>query len=200
VTDVPRGVPLEPVARHVRQLMSRSGAGPHQVARAAGVSERTIRYLLSAPPGRRIYRPTARRLMMVRQLDISSTGSIPAHGVLRRVEALACLGWSRAEIARRVGLSSATLRTSNLAACAPSTVIKVALGYESLRGKLPIGEPVVERTRLRAQLSGFAPPWAWLGRQIDDPKAMPSFSEIDNKAWAEACRLRYASRVASSRV
>jgi hypothetical protein len=185
-----RGVPSAPIIQHLRQLMAQSGAGPAQIAAASGVSERTVRYVLNAPPDRRVYRPTANKLISVRRLPISAAGSIPGHGALRRVEALACLGWTRVEIARRAGLSFATLGTVNLRTCAPRTLIKIASIYSQIREQIPAETHITARTRVKARRAGFVPPWAWPGASIDDPNAEPSYVHIDNLAWRRACQVR----------
>lgn len=195
-----RGLPIAPVRAHLERLIADSGAGPTQIARASGVSERTVRYVLEATPDRRLYRRTAWRLMSLRRLEVSPTGSVPGFSASRRLEALMSIGWTKEQVASRAGLTASTLAPSNLGSCAPATVEKVRRAYEQLREQIPPENHVTARTRAAARRAGYAPPWAWPRGSIDDASASPRWQEIGDPRWREACwrRLKQKSPAAST--
>lgn len=189
-----RGLPSAPIKQHLRRLISSSGAGPKQIAAASGVSERTVRYVLDSPGDRRIYKRTAYRLMAVTRLEVSRRGSVPAFSAGRRVDALACLGWSRREIALRAGLKPRTLAPSNIGeecGCSPATLFQIASVYEQLRKQVAPGGWMTERTRRIARSLGYAPPWAWSKEALNSQNGRPDLTQIDDDEWRAACRDRY---------
>lgn len=102
--------------------------------------------------------------------------SVPVIGTRRRIQALQALGWSRAEIARRMGYGGqggelraimATSSTVNRA-----TAAKVEAVYAELSMTRPTGQGAA-RARTRAARHGYAPPLAW--DDIDDPNERPNY-------------------------
>jgi hypothetical protein len=96
--------------------------------------------------------------------------TVPALGTQRRLRALAVMGWSFAEVGRRLGGTSGSC-VSNLAKepkwVYPETAEKIAALFEELC-MIP-GESKVARSRALAK--GWAPPLAW--DDIDDPADSP---------------------------
>lgn len=96
---------------------------------------------------------------------------VPAAGTRRRLQALAAIGWSSREVARRLGVTPQTLRrlygqTSVLT----STRDRVAALYDELSMT-----PGSNRTTVTwAVRRGWAPPLAWDDDRIDDPAAKPA--------------------------
>lgn len=177
-------------------LGERYGATHYDIAQAAGVDERSIRYIMSAYSApcseRGVYIKTAVKIMNVRSLP-------PGHrlvsgvGTQRRVEALSAMGWTRKEVARRADLADSTLHPAKLNKNVWfSTEHAVKSIYEQLRWQSSSGQRA-EQTRAIARRLGYAPPWAWKNGTIDDPKKNPLFDEIENKEWRVNVRKRYTS-------
>lgn len=100
---------------------------------------------------------------------------VDSTGTVRRIQALAALGWSSADIgarcgrgrewARMVGRSaSVTVRTAQL----------ISAAYDELSMRLAPGD-YAARLRREAAEKGWAPPLAWDDDAIDDPAASPHF-------------------------
>lgn len=117
-------------------------------------------------------------------------------GTRRRIQALAAIGWSHAEVARRLGNNptflAATIREN--ARVHIKTVRAVSKVYDELSMRLPATDTPsqrmsVERTRRLAQRKGWLPPLALDDDRIDDPDYNPGKSqtaefychEIDSK-------------------
>lgn len=114
----------------------------------------------------------------------------PSFRVLRRVEALMTMGWSRDEIARRAGVSRAAIRTRKTRVSA-STARAVSAAFESMRFSTGNNEI----TRQRARQYGFAPWSAWPNGSIDVASAVPDWKYMDDKEWGERIRVRYEVEV-----
>lgn len=110
--------------------------------------------------------------------------SVDATGTRRRLQALACLGWSARMIADRFGMAEVTVATWGRAERVSSrTAAKVARWYDELSMRIP--EPVtfaeriaVGATRGKAAARGWVPPLAWDDEVIDDPSAEPSMPGV----------------------
>jgi len=94
-------------------------------------------------------------------------------GSVRRVQALAAIGWCARAIADAAGTSDATI--SRLQTGRHRGVInrgsaaKIAAAYERLSGR----PGPTDRSRLIAKQHGWAPPLLWEDVDIDDPAATP---------------------------
>lgn len=167
----------------------RQGASYKDVEASSGVCERTIRYVLAAPPDRVVYRRTASRLMSVPLLPASKR-MVAGDGTRRRIEALAILGWTRREIASRAGLSASTLRPVNLRRKVyQSTARAVTRVYEELKLQTPRGWQA-ERIMEMSRRMGYVPGWAWKAGDIDRPSAKPNLYLVENKSWRKAIQNR----------
>lgn len=79
----------------------------------------------------------------------------------RRLDALACLGWSRQHLSRRLGMSRGYLRhVDSNPTCLKSTADKIKALYDELRD-LPCTEPTANRTRELAARRGAVAPHTW---------------------------------------
>lgn len=96
---------------------------------------------------------------------------VPAIGARRRVEALARLGYTRADLSRRLGKHRDWIRkvTSNTLIQRETFEIIAAL-YEQLC-MTPATGPLANRTRTWATRQGWPPPLAW--DDIDNPDERP---------------------------
>lgn len=184
----------KPVADHIIMLGERYGATHLDIARAAGVDERSIRHILDtryAPENKRgVYVRTAVKIMSVRALPPGHR-LVDGTGTQRRAEALSAMGWTRKEVSRRAGLSDSTLHPSKLGKNVWfSTELAVRDVYEQLRWKVSPGRQSGP-TRAIARRLGYVPPWAWKNGTIDDPLAKPLLNEIENKEWHDNVKKRY---------
>jgi hypothetical protein len=110
-------------------------------------------------------------------------GHVDATGMVRRMQALACMGWSFQTTAKRAGLG----RGRDIAARATvtrATADAVAAAYEEMWATPPRPATreeriVVAKTKARAFREGWAPPLAWDDDDIDNPDARPA-------EWKEA--------------
>lgn len=186
-------VDAAPVRAHVQTLQA-AGLGWKTIAAAAGVAESTLCHLLYGRrragvqelPARRVNPESARRLLAVPLPTIEQLPGgvvVPATGTQRRLQALACLGWSVGEVARQAELDRQRLdRAVRGEDVIVSTVRGIAAVYERLWDQRP--QPVthadkvaVSRTRNRAAAAGWAPPAAWDDETIDDPAATPTLGD-----------------------
>lgn len=174
-------VDATPVREHLAAL-SAAGIGWKRAAVLADVAASTVSKLLyGRPPTRRVKPETARRLLAVRpSLDVMLDGArVDATGTHRRLQALACLGWSDARLGARLGLDSGNygtmLRQREVSAARARDVARL---YDELWRS---GPPETDhrtrqsasRARNRARANGWAPPMAWDDDAIDDPAATP---------------------------
>ena len=183
-------VPASVVAEHITWLLARYGATYVGVASAAGVHERTIRFILDADADRGVHRRTANRILALHSLP-NGHRLVDARPTRRRAEALSAIGWTRKEVARRAGLSDSALHPSKLGKNVwQSTDRAVARVYDQLRQR-PRLDTRGDQARAVARRLGFAPPWTWPKTTIGDVRARPIFSEVENAEWRRAIERRY---------
>lgn len=151
---------------HLRDL----GWTWEQIAEAAGTSKWTAS---AAGSGRirRLWPESARALLAIEPVPRGSHRGVDSTGTRRRVQALAWMGWPKAEVARRAGTTQLTLQTLILPTRRPSYTLarRVDAVYADLRRRT--GPSKVAAGKARA--AGFAPPLAWTAATIDDPRAAP---------------------------
>lgn len=170
-------VDAAPVREHVHALGAR-GLGWKRVAKLSGVSNGAMSKLLygdrghGLAPTKRVRPATATAILAVRaDLDTLADGAnTDAAGTRRRIQALACLGWSLSEQARRLGWSvqnySILQRRQKVGA---KTARAVRALYDEL-SMTPAGDrPGAERARRDAARKGYLPPLAWDDDLIDLP-------------------------------
>jgi hypothetical protein len=161
-----------PARRHLAKLRE-TGWTWQQIAGTAGIGAAAVRRVSS---GRgRVQRGTALLILAIPPGPPPgpSRVGVDQMGTRRRVEALAWLGWPRAEIARRAGIREATLQTVLVNGRRPSSTLarRVADVYEQL-AMTPGPSTAVAAHARRA---GYLPPLAWDEDTIDDP--VPIVSE-----------------------
>lgn len=183
-------VDADPARRHVRWLMA-NGMGWQRVAAVAGVSEGAVSRMLygrnSRPPTRRIRRETETALLAVTLAGRAPHALVDATGARRRVQALAVIGWSLTEQARRLGYSEVqglamVLRQQWVTV---RTAQAVAGLYDQMWARPAPAELNAARTRRWAARKGFASPLAWDDDAIDDPRATPEGGPAGDEDPAE---------------
>lgn len=162
----------------------------------SGVSERTIRNLMNDAVVRNLYKRTFIALMELQPRP--GRRLVSGLPTLRKVEALATLGWTRVEIAKRAGISHRTLISANLRGyhCVyTSTHARVDAVYRILRTRPAPRSRQSELTMRQARTRGFAPPWMWEADAIDAVDSIVAgedLLELADRRWAAAISLRYA--------
>ncbi|WP_067812295.1 helix-turn-helix domain-containing protein [Actinomadura kijaniata] len=174
-------VDAAPVRAHVRQLMQ-AGLGWRRIAALAGVSNGALCKLLYGDrrtgrlPSRKLRPDTAAALLAVRaDLDTLAPGArIDAAGTRRRIQALAALGWSVCEQARRLDRSVSnysTLMRRQYVTVATARQVRALYEQLSMVVPDPAGRNGVARARAEAARKGWVPPLAWDEDLIDLPEA-----------------------------
>lgn len=203
-------VDATPAREHVAALRA-TGVGLKSVAKRSGVPHGTLWKLMYGKPGhepsRRVRKDTLERLLALRVGDpaLYADGAIiDATGTVRRVQALACLGWSLDRLAGEAGLDRQPLdHALSGAKVSARTARAVMEAYERLWDTPPVGRDSQERggitrTIRRAQALGWAPPLAWDDDAIDNPAAAPLHRlDTDERGVDEAAIER---RLAGDRV
>lgn len=141
-----------------QQIADEMGTGitvAHQLhtGKVKRVRERTEAAILAIPPG-----PAGESLR-----------GIPAAGTRRRVQSLAWMGWPGRTVAEMAGYDRRALELSYRHRVSVRLASRVAALYDELAGR-PGPSPYIAR---EARKCGHAPPAAWDGIDMDDPKARP---------------------------
>ena len=114
---------------------------------------------------------------------------VNAVGSRRRLQALACLGWTLPELERRAGERP---KYYNEMMYAPSKTLdrgraeRISSLYDELWDQEPPQVDEADRFRAAyakttARRNGWAPPMAWAGIDMDDPEAQPALdAELDD--------------------
>lgn len=101
---------------------------------------------------------------------------VDATGTRRRLQALAAGGWSTRALAGELAVTKsavAQLRSTNQDRVLAATAASVTDLYQRMWWRTPPPRSAT-RSELYAQRTGWAPPWAWDGGDIDDPAASPA--------------------------
>lgn len=187
-------VDAEPARRHVRALGAQ-GMGWMRVAEVAGVARGSVSKLLygdtrrGSAPSRRIKRDNAERLLAIKATPdtLRPNALIPAHGTMRRLRALAVMGYSGAWVAEQTELGTAglhRLRHGDRQFCEVGTWRVVRELYTQYAMTPQTGSRA-EATRNYARRIGWAGPLEW--DDIDEPH------EATARGWAKPGPKREAS-------
>lgn len=212
-------VDAQPVRDHVEALR-RAGVGLKRVAMLSGVAHGALSRLVygekGRPRSRRVRRATASAVLAV-QPDgsaLSPGALVDGTGTRRRLQALACLGWTVHRLQEHTGCERQRLdQAMNGGRVRRSTAVAVRDAYERLWNTRPPATTRGERSAAgravaRARRAGWAPPMAW--DDIDDPSVVPAVSGDGAGAgydWAavervlsgERLRLHRADRLEATR-
>lgn len=174
-------VDAEPVRAHI-QALSAAGVGWKRTAKIAGVHYSVVGNLLygrpamGRPPAQRISKANADKLLKVRAIDALADGAlIDGSGTRRRLQALVTVGWTGAELMRRLGKDPTNFpylvdRKQVLA----GTARQVKTLYSELWDQQPPQDTAqrraaADRARRQAAERGWHPPAAWDDDLIDLP-------------------------------
>ncbi|RRD03201.1 hypothetical protein EII34_14940 [Arachnia propionica] len=177
-----RFVDGDQVRAHLRSLMA-AGMGWKRIAAAAGVAPSTVYPILYGrnlddpthpqhrPPRTQVTREVAEKLLAVAP-ELAEGALVDATGTRRRIQALAAIGWTLAELGDRLGIrrSNMRLHKPDLRHVTEGTRRAVVALYDELWDQPPAG-PSGDRMRAWAASLGWVPPMAWDDDRIDDPRA-----------------------------
>ena len=156
-------------------------------------------------------RAAIRRYETCRRIDTAAgiTRTVPVVGTIRRLQALAAIGWPGHEIAARLGCDRTRVaqvwRADPAGVALRTTAEAVARVYADL---CMIPGPSATHSRRRAVREGWAPPLAW--DDIDDPAATANLGAttdtgvdpvaIERAIAGDAITLTHAERVEAVRI
>ncbi|MDF5758585.1 hypothetical protein [Spongiactinospora sp. TRM90649] len=170
-------VDAAPARAHVRRLMA-YGIGWERVAELAGVGNGTVGRLLYGAGGEaptvRVRRETAARLLAVQPSpDLLCDGRrVDAAGTRRRVQALAAIGWTLSDQARRLGWEPRNLwGLANTRTRVAAATARAVCGLYAELSMRPGEGPTAARAKRMATARGWLPPLAWDDELIDLPDA-----------------------------
>ena len=167
-------VPAGPIRAHVQRLVD-GGMGRAEIARRADVEIVTISRLLRGDLAT-MRRDRAGRIASVAPAPVEGqlVGLVDATGAIRRMRALAAIGWSHAEVMRRAGRRPAdAFKMCQTGRCYASTRAALARVYDELWCQRPAWSASTSKVIHRAAREGWPPPMAWDDDTIDDPAARP---------------------------
>ncbi|MGW2937639.1 hypothetical protein ACWDA7_38840 [Streptomyces sp. NPDC001156] len=193
----------EPVRLHVQQIIA-AGGTVNAIAIRTGLSDRTVRDLLPvrpdgsrAPLKHRMLTENAERLLALKPEDVIPQ-YVLALGTVRRLQALVADAWPMVWAAPRVGLGSKYVGQlmARSAACKElpvlgTTALKVARGYDELRGKRSTRYGVSAKgarcARALAKTRSWPPTryWDQFPGAIDDPHFTPDYQRTRREIVAE---------------
>lgn len=159
------------LAGHARAhilVLSRFGYAYEHIARAADINPRTV-YQITAGRVTRIHHRVHNSILAIEPTisDLDPDTRIPSTGSRRRVQALACRGWSIAALAAELGITrSALTQRINAGGTTVRAHLQLAELYERIWNVRPmptsdIDAAYITRTIRRAERAGWMPPMAW---------------------------------------
>ena len=178
-------VDAEPVRIHVRSLME-FGIGWKRIAALAGVPTGVVTKLLYGCPERHMgpskqIRPKNAIALLAVEPSLDSLGSvvaIDATGTRRRLQALICAGWPKAQLAKRLEMQPNNFgNVLTRPQVTVRTVRAVMRLYDELWSADPrehgVDNQAYSRARNHAASRQWAPVGAWDDDTIDDPASTP---------------------------
>ncbi len=158
------------------------------IARVSGVGVTTLQRIGSQTrQPKRIKADVEAAILAVQHKGESQRYMIGAVGAVRRIRALATLGWSFREIGRRSGITQRSivdLNTGVIRNVRPDTYEAICRVYDELWDQ-PAPERrdgITGRMIRYAAKQGWAPPLAWDDDDIDDPAAEPCLGDDERQS------------------
>lgn len=180
-------VDATPVREHILHLMA-NGVSCKQTSKVSGIAHSAVSAIVYGrterghKPYQRVFARTAAAILAVEPTldNMADLATVGPTGTLRRLRALGCLGYSQAELCRRLGISaenSTRLFGGNRRVSA-KVARKARAIYDELWDKPNTGTDwrsvgVASRARNTARALGWLPPMAWDDDTIDDPDVTP---------------------------
>ncbi|SKM82467.1 Uncharacterised protein [Mycobacteroides abscessus subsp. massiliense] len=164
-----------PAREHLHRLVA-AGVGKARIAKLCSLNSRSIA-LLAQGTNRRIRRDNAATILAVAipkcpfGPEMAEGARIDPTGTVRRLRALAAVGWSRDELARRLDLPSTLALKDLYRGSRKNVTVGIARRVAALYLELQEKDGGHQRTRAHAERAGWVPPIAWSDDEIDDPAA-----------------------------
>lgn len=161
---------------HIERLLA-GGWTQAQIARAAGIVHHLVSDIIHGKQA--IANKTAYAILSVPiSAPPADSRDVDATGTMRRLQALAAIGWPIAQLAPQFGIFATALGNiarGELRTVRRTTADTIALHYQHL-----IRQPgPSNRCRILARNKGWHGPAAWDGTAIDDPAAQPETEQTD---------------------
>lgn len=175
----------EPVRQHIRDLTA-AGIGVPSIQRMSGVSKAVLARLIygrperGEAPSRKIRPANADRLLAIPVPEPTDNAVIDATGTRRRLQALVAMGWSGAELMRRIGIIGTDFpKILGRDQILVRTERKIRALYDRLWDVPPPSSTRWERATITRALQfaaarDWVPPMAWDDDTIDDPATQPA--------------------------
>lgn len=154
------------VRAHIGRLVT-VGLPPRSIGQAAGVSGNTVLRLLYGGQQRSHLR-VALSLLSVSTTPRAEQDIVLSIGAIRRVHALAAIGWPLSELGRQMDMSQANV--SHMATRRLITYGRWA-AVRDLYDRLAEAPGPSDTARAVALHKGWLPPVSWSPERIDDPSA-----------------------------
>lgn len=167
---IPGHIPGPVVAVHLQTVIA-SGRTRLDIAAETGISDRAIRYILDGQT--KVQRPKALTLLAVQPLE--EHARVNATGTIRRIQALAAVGWPITWTAQQADHSAGYV-WAILGGDVPEVLSGTARRVDALYRQHGSRRGPSEHTRTIARRNGWHSVAAWDGN-IDDPHAQPETSE-----------------------
>lgn len=162
-------IPTDRITGHIHQLQ-RAGWTNIEIADHAGIDRRTIHNILHQYVAS-VHRPTAAAILQLRPEDVPAR--VPALGSMRRVQALAAIGWPIAHTGVDAGVRG-TLINELVAGRRKRVPLREAQEIARIFRERCMTPGPSKTARTVAARNGWAPPLAW--DDIDDPDEVPQGS------------------------
>lgn len=175
-TYVGHRVDATPTRNRLRQLHRAHRMTWHQIGAASGKHPRYLQFV-SAGRTPRVLQATEDAVMSVKPAPRCGRHRVDSTGTVRRLQALACMGYTWEELSTYCGVSrpavqhwvSGVYSTGVVSTRTARTVIGV---YDKF-SMVPSSHPYAHRARRNAFMNGWYPPLAWDDESIDDPRSRP---------------------------
>lgn len=162
-----RYFPATLVGRHVTALKEGGWTEP-EIAAAAGIDRRTVYSVVTASRPH-VHQRTAEAILAL--APAHAPNRVPALGTMRRLQALAAMGWPLAHIGHIAGMHSTKVndlvagRRKRIPRAQANAVDQMFRALHNTPGPSP-------KTRTAAARNGWVPAAAWT--DIDNPDAQPA--------------------------
>ncbi|WP_280195925.1 hypothetical protein [Nocardia farcinica] len=168
--------PAGPVRDHIHALYALDVTAP-MIGTAAGCTEQAIHGIANGA-ARQVRVQLAERILAVTHAPHPDQKLVLAVGAFRRIRALNAIGWPTTDLAARLGLRGPSNLNQSINRPHMTYPRWAAIRdlYEELSGTPGPRPDTARRCRTKP-----APPLAWEGRDIDDPRAQPDWKAMGIK-------------------
>lgn len=175
----PMYIPIGPTVEHLSQL-SEAGIGTVRVAELAGLNRHTVQRL-RAGGRKKCARHVAEGILSIpipeeapsAFSELHAPGAmIPNVGTMRRLQALAMIGYDLADLGERLGMKLQQVSMLRLGH-SPKVTIRTARAVAELFEDLQVTAGPSRAAQRVAERNGWFLPLAWDEDAIDDPAAKP---------------------------